>query len=101
MSDLVPQLPWGQPELNHTKRAPYIDYPLVYNATVTEEAFYVEYPFTIATSDITATRLFKWTGNGWQELFDVPYPCKVDLRGFFAVTTSTDEYVSITEHVYL
>lgn len=99
MPSTVPRLPWGYPTLNHEKRAPYIDYPVVYNATVTAEPFYVEYDFTICTSTLANTTLLKWNGNSWATITGWVNPDVIGSRGFHAITTSANEYVTITEHV--
>lgn len=84
--------------MNHTKEQPYIDYPLVYNDTVTKEVFYAEYDFTFVTSDAANTTLYKWTGNGWITISGMSNPDVLYGRGFYAVDTAANAYVAITEH---
>lgn len=96
---IVPSVPWTVPDLNHHKSIPYIEYPLIYNATVTEEPFYVEHPFTFTTSDAANTTLYKWTGGSWSAITGMSNPDVIYAHGFFAVTTAANAYVSITEHV--
>lgn len=99
MTGLVPPFKYTVPLLNHNKQVPYIDFPLVYNETVTNRPFYVEYPFTFVTSSPSTTSLYKWTGAGWAQITPISNPENVDARGFFSVTTSGNAYVAITEHV--
>lgn len=88
---------WPRPALNHVKTAPYTEFPLVYNDTVTNEPFFVGFPFLIATSTLANTTLYKWNGNSWTEVSGWANPDIIDGRGYFSVTTSADEYVLITE----
>lgn len=99
MADLIPKTPWIVPTVAHKKNAPYIDFPLVYNDTVTNVVFYVDYDFTICSSSPTNTTLYKWNGNGWTEIGGITNPEKITIRGFFSVTTAADAYVTITEHI--
>jgi hypothetical protein len=96
---LIPNRQHTLPTLNHVKEKVYIDYPLVGNATVTTEPFYVEYDFTICTSSLAATTLYKWNGGSWTEVSGITNPDVIFGRGYYAVTTSSNQYVSITEHV--
>jgi hypothetical protein len=96
----IPQTKWLTPTVNHDKIVPYVDFPVVHNATVTTEPFYVDYDFTICSSDPTNTTLYKWNGVGWTEIGGVANPEKITIRGFFAVTTAANAYVTITEHIY-
>ena len=98
MASIVPNFKYPVPTLNHNKLVPYIDFPVVYNATVTEEPFYVEYPFTFVTSDAANTTLYKWNGNGWVSVTGISNPEYIFGRGFFAVTTAANAYVTVTEH---
>lgn len=77
-----------------------MDFPLVYNEIVTERPFYVEHDFTIVTSNAAQTTLYKWTGGGWAAVSGISNPELIIGRGFFAVTTATDCYVSITENTF-
>lgn len=99
MTGVVPTFKYPVPSLNHDKKTPYNDFPLVYNETVTNRPFYVEYPFTFVTSDLSVTTLYKWNGFGWVAVTPISNPENVDARGFFSVTTSSAAYVAITEHV--
>ena len=94
----VPRLLYATPDLNHKKEQPYVDYPLVYNETVTERAFYIEFDFTFVTSDSANTTLYKWNGNSWEAITGMTNPDVIFGRGFYAVTTAADAYVAITEH---
>lgn len=98
MASTIPKRAGDYPTLNHVKSQPYIDYPIVYNATVTTEPFYAEYDFTFATSTPANTTLYKWTGGGWVAVTGISNPELILGRGYYAVTTSANEYVSITEH---
>ena len=64
----IPSTPYTTPTLNHKKLTTYVDFPLVSGATVTYEPFYVEYDFTLATSDLANTSLYKWNGTDWSEI---------------------------------
>ena len=75
-----------------------MDFPLIYNETVTQRPFYVEYDFTFVTSTPANTTLYKWTGGGWVAVTGISNPELIIGRGFYAVTTSANEYVAITEH---
>ena len=99
MASIVPSPRYPVPELNHDKLVPYTDFPVVYNATVTAEPFYVEYDFTICTSTLANTTLLKWNGNSWETISGWVNPDVIGSRGFHAITTSANEYVVITEHV--
>jgi hypothetical protein len=96
---LVPKFKYPVPTLNHEKKVPYNEHPLVYNDTVTEEPFYVEYPFTFVTSDQGNTSLYKWNGNGWTLVTGWSNPEYFYGTGYFAVTTAANCYVTITEMV--
>ena len=87
------------PSLNHTKDQVYVDYPVVSNSTVTTEPFYLEYNATVCTSSAANTTFYKWNGTGWTEITGLSNPDIIFGRGFYAVTTATDCYVTITEHV--
>lgn len=95
----IPKFKWETPVVNHKKLAPYVDFPVVYNATVTTEPFYVEYDWTFVTSDAANTTLYKWNGATWTTVSGWSNPERFYGRGFFAVTTAANAYVSITEHV--
>lgn len=99
MPTVVPQFQYTVPTLGHPKDRPYIDFPLVYNETVTNRVFYVQHPFTFVTSDAANTSLYKWNGGGWTEVTGWDNPEKVYGFGFFSVTTAANAYVSISEHV--
>lgn len=94
----VPRFRHNVPTLNHEKVVPYLEYPLVHNDTVTQEPFYIEFPFTIVSSDQSNTTLYKWNGGGWTEVKGWDNPEKICGRGFFSVTTAANAYVLITEH---
>lgn len=94
----VPYTRYPTPALNHTKNFPYTDFPLVYNATVTTEPFFVEYDCTIVTSDLANTTLLKWNGNSYTTVSGLVSPDVILGRGFFAVTTAANCYVTLTEH---
>jgi len=98
MSSRVPRFQHTVPTLNHDKVVPYLEYPLVFDATVTEEPFYIEFPFTIVSSDPSNTKLYKWNGGGWTEVIGWSNPDKICGRGFFSVTTYANAYVLISEH---
>lgn len=98
MTTTVPKLPWSYPTLNHTKRAPYVDFPVVYNATVTNEPFYIEHDFTFVTSDSANTELYKWNGGTWTQVTGMTNPDLFFGRGFYSVTTTANAYVAVTEH---
>jgi len=97
----VPSFKWNTPTVVHDKQEPYVDYPVVYNDTVTNRVFYVEYPFTIATTDLANTTLYKWCGNSWVAMTGLVNVDVVDARGFFSVTTASAATVVVTEHFYL
>jgi len=97
---LVPNLPWSTPSVLHKKKSPYLDFPVVYNDTLSNVVFYVEHDFTFVSSDPTNTTLYKWNGNGWTEIAAIANPEKITIRGFFSVTTAANAYVTVTEHVY-
>lgn len=99
MASSVPSQRYPIPTLNHSKTAPYNDFPLVYNATVTNRPFYIDYDCTISTSDLANTTLKKWEGNGWVTVSGLVSPDVIVGRGFFAVTTAANAYVTLTEHV--
>lgn len=94
----LPKLAWNYPTLNHDKKFPYIDFPVVYNDTVTNEAFYIEHDFTFVTSDATNTSLYKWNGGGWTQVSGISNPELVFGRGYYSVTTAANAYVAVTEH---
>lgn len=96
---LLPTRQHDLPSLNHTKDKPYIDYPVVYNATVTYEPFYVERDFTICMSSAAVTKLYKWNGVSWTEITGMANPDVIFGRGYYAISTTSDAYVVITEHV--
>lgn len=96
---IVPSSGYPSPTLNHTKSRAYRDFPLIYNATKTNEPFYIENDCTITTSDIANTTLKKWEGNGWVTVSGLVSPDVIVGRGFFAVTTAANAYVTLTEHV--
>lgn len=96
---IVPSFKWDTPAVVHDKREPYVDYPVVYNATASNVVFYVEYPFTIATTDLANTTLYKWCGDSWVAMSGLVDVDVVDARGFFSVTTAANASVVITEHV--
>lgn len=95
---LLPTRQHDLPAINHTKDKPYIDYPIVSNATVTNEPFYVEHDFTVCMSNLSATTISKWNGVGWTAITGLANPDVIFGRGYYAVTTSSDAYVVITEH---
>jgi hypothetical protein len=99
MEDSLPKRSYSVPELNHKKVAMYIDFPLVYNAIVTNEAFYVDRDWTFVTSDLANTTLYKWNGGGWTTVAGVTSPDTFISRGYYSVTTAAAAYVAITEHV--
>jgi len=94
---IVPSFGWPVPTLNHTKRAPYIDFPIVYGAIKTDEPFYVEEDFIIATSDLTTTTLSKWNGSTYSATTGLTNPDLVAGRGFYSITTTAANYVTISE----
>ena len=94
---LVPKHLHNVPSLNHTKTVLYNEYVLINNTTVTEEPFYVDWPFTFVTSDAPNTTLYKWNGGGWTEIKGWSNPDCIGGKGFFAVTTAANAYVLITE----
>lgn len=95
----VPTFKYPVPKLNHEKKSHYNDFPLVYNETVTARAFYVTRPFTFVTSDAGNTSLYKWNGNGWTLVTGWSNPEYFYGTGYFAVTTTANCYVTITESV--
>lgn len=96
---VVPPLRWPAPDLDHTKDVPYTDYPIVYNETVTTRPFYIEYDCTIVTSDLANTTLLKWNGSSYTTVSGLVSPDVILGRGFFAVTTAANCYVTLTEHL--
>ena len=94
----VPGYGYNVPTLNHTKNRTYKDFPIVSNATLTNEPFYIENDCTITTSDLANTTLKKWEGNGWVTVTGLVSPDVIVGRGFFAVTTAANAYVTLTEH---
>lgn len=94
---IVPNFNYAVPTLDHVKLVPYIDFPIVYDDTVTERAFYVNAPFAFATSNPDNTTLLKWNGIGWTVITGWANPDKIDSRGFFAFTTDIDTYITISE----
>lgn len=99
MPSILPNFKYTVPTLGHIKDRPYIDFPVVYNDTLTEVPFYVEFPFTICTTTLANTTLYKWNGIGWSTVSGWTNPEKIYGMGFFAITTSADETVIISEHV--
>lgn len=95
----VPNLGHVVPVLNHRKKSYYIDFPIINNDTIANEAFYVEHDFTIVSSNISNTALYKWNGTGWTEVTGLSNPDVIFGRGFYSVTTTANESVAITEHV--
>lgn len=100
MPSILPSFKYTVPELTHVKERPYLDFPLVYNETVTQRPFYVEHDFTFVTSDSANTTLYKWSGGGWVAVTGISNPELILGRGFYAVTTAANAYVSITENTY-
>ena len=96
--EALPVLRYGTPVLNHQKDHPYVDFPLVNNATVTAEPFYITRDCTIATSDLANTTLLKWNGTSYSTVTGLVSPDIIVGRGFFAVTTAANAYVTLTEH---
>ena len=96
MSYLVPDFRYPTPELNHVKRVPYIDFPIIWNSTQAKAAFYVDGDFLWVCSDPAAT-LFKWCGNTWVEVSSYSNPDIISGRGFFSVTCTVDAYCTISE----
>ena len=94
----VPPFGIRAPAMNHKKDAPYRDFVLVYNDTVTNEVFYLNYDCTITTSNLANTTLKKWDGSGWQTVSGLVSPDVIVGRGFFSVTTAADAYITISEH---
>jgi hypothetical protein len=94
----IPSLRYPSPLLTHTKVGPYTDFPLVYNETVTNRPFYIENDCSIVTSDIANTTLSKWNGNSYTAISGLVSPDIIVGRGFFAVTTAANCYVTLTEH---
>ena len=94
----VPSFRYNVPTLNHEKKAPYIDFPIVFNETVTNRPFYVDGTFLIATSLLADTTLNKWEGNGWTPVVGITNPDTIAGRGFFSITTTSNQYVTITEY---
>jgi len=99
MPSILPSFKYTVPILGHVKERPYIDFPIIYEATQSNVAFYVEHPFTICTSSFANTTLYKWNGIGWSTISGWTNPEKVYGMGFFAVTTSANATVIISEHV--
>ena len=99
MTNIVPNFKWPVPELDHDKLVPYNDYPLIYNEIVTNRPFYVEYNFIITTSDLTTTTLSKWNGNSWSTVTGLTNPDLVAGIGFYSVTTTAANYVTISEQI--
>lgn len=95
---VVPTARYTTPTLNHQKDWPYQDYPLVNNATVTTEPFFIDHDCTIVTSDLANTTLLKWNGNSYTTVSGLVSPDVILGRGFFAVTTAANCYVTLTEH---
>lgn len=96
---LLPNRQHALPTLNHTKDKFYIDYPIVANTTVTYEPFYIEHDFTICMSSASITALYKWNGVGWTEIVGLTNPDIIFGRGYYAISTTADASVVITEHV--
>jgi len=96
-SSLIPSFKYVVPEVNHKKNSPYRDFPVVYEDTVTQEAFYVDHNFTLTTSDFANTTLYKWNGVGYTEVTGWSNPEYFYGKGFYAVTTAADATVCITE----
>lgn len=94
---IVPNFRWPVPTLNHTKRAPYIDFPIIYNAIKTNEPFYVDMDFIYCSSDTANTKLYKWNGNSYSEVSSYTNPDVISGKGFYAVSTTVAAYVTITE----
>jgi hypothetical protein len=94
----VPYLRYPSPALVLPKEMWYLDYPLVYNETVTARPFYLDYDCTIVTSDLANTTLLKWNGNSYTTVSGLVSPDIIVGRGFFAVTTAANCYVTLTEH---
>lgn len=97
---ILPNFKYTVPTLTHVKDRPYLDFPLVYNETVTERPFYVEHDFTFVTSAANDTTLYKWSGGGWVAVTGISNPELILGRGFYAVSTLVDAYVSVTENIY-
>lgn len=95
---LVPSFKYPVPTLNHTKRVPYIDFPIAYNEIITNEAFYVDEEWTFVTSDETVTHLYKWNGIGWTEVLGWDNPERFFGRGFFSVSTTSAATCAVTEY---
>jgi hypothetical protein len=95
---LLPNRRHTLPSVNHLKDVPYLDYPVVYETTVTNEVFYVDHSFTLCTSDLANTSLYKWNGVGWTAITGFTNPDVFDGRGFYSVTTAADASVVVTEH---
>jgi len=94
---IVPAVRWPTPTLGHIKQAPYLDYPLVYNETVSLRPFYVEGDFVYCSSDTANTTVHKWNGNSYTVISSYTNPDIISGRGYFAITTAADAYVTITE----
>jgi hypothetical protein len=99
VTSIVPKFQYPVPTLNHDKLVPYIDFPIIYNDTKTNEPFYVDGEFIWASSDPGNTLLYKWNGFGWTEVSSYTDPDIIAGRGFFSVSTVTDQYVVISELV--
>lgn len=97
MPNKVPDFRYEVPKLNHKKLADYIDFPIVYNAIKTNEPFYVDKNFIISTSDLTTTTLSKWQGTGWADVTGLTNPDLVAGKGFYSITTTAANYVTISE----
>jgi hypothetical protein len=96
---LVPVVPYTVPLLDHQKYAPYLDYPLIAGETVSLRPFYVEYDFIYCSSDEVTTSLHKWNGNSYTEVPSYTNPDVIAGRGWFAITTTANNYVTITEMI--
>ena len=98
MTSIIPKFKYPVPVIEHDKLAPYIDFPLVFNETVTNRVFYVDGTFLIAMSSLAATTLSKWEGNGWTPVLSITNPDTIAGRGFFSITTTSNQRVTITEY---
>lgn len=94
---LVPVVKYTVPLLDHQKYAPYLDYPLIAGETVALRPFYVETDFIYCSSATATTTLHKWNGVGYTQVTSYTNPDVIAGRGWYAVTTTANNYVTITE----
>lgn len=99
MPSYEPPVGYPSPTLDQPKESYYKDFPLVYNATVTNKPFYLDFDCTICTDNIANTTLQKWDGANWVNVSGLVSPDIIVGRGYFAVTTAVNAYVTLTEHV--